>query len=409
MLDLLIEHQCTQCGAPAILKETDRLFACEFCRVNSYLIQDDFFRYLLPNAAPNNKDLVFFPYWRFKGMLFSCMESGIQHRFIDVSHQAVKSRYFPVSLGLRSQALKLNFVTPDISGYFLKPTLAFKDVMNLFMQRFSTSLTNPVFHQSHVGDTVSLIYSPFYEEKKIYDAVLNEPVSPILPDDFETTALPGGRPDWNTQFIPTLCPGCGWDLEGRRDALVLICKNCNSIWRPATTGFKPLKFAIMPTRDENTLFLPFWRIKTDISGITLNSYADLIRIANLPKAVQGSWKDEEFRFWSPAFKVRPRVFLRLGRNVTLSQPREELVGELPKDRLHPVTLWIEEAVESLIINLASFLKPQKELLPILKDIKIKPKSYLLVYIPFVEQHHEFIQPSLYLSLNKTQLSLASNL
>jgi ribosomal protein L37AE/L43A len=409
MPDILIEHQCPQCGAPAILKETDRLFSCEFCRVNSYLLQDGFFRYMLPNAAPKAKDLVFFPYWRFKGMLFSCVDSGIEHKFIDVSHQAVESRYFPSSLGLRSQALKLNFVTPEISGYFLKPTFSFKKAMDIFQHRFSKSLPNPVFQQSHVGDTVSLIYSPFYKEEKIYDAVLNKAVMTVPADDFETASLPGGRPNWRTQFIPTLCPGCGWDLEGRRDALVLNCKNCNSIWSPTKNGFKQLKFSIMHTKDENVIYLPFWRIKADVNGITLNSYADLVRIANLPKAIQRNWEDKEFRFWCPAFKVRPRVFIRLGRSITLSQPMEKMLRELPDARIHPVTLPMKEAVESLIINLASFMKPQKDLFPLLQDITIKPKSYLLVLIPFVEQHHEFIQPALYLTLNKNQLSLASNL
>ncbi|MGD8549587.1 MAG: hypothetical protein PVJ45_08195, partial [Desulfobacterales bacterium] len=153
MSDILIEHQCPQCGAPAILKETDRLFACEFCRVKSYLFQKNFFRYMLPNSAPKNKDLLFFPYWRFKGMVFSCVEDGIKHRFIDFSHQAVDSDYFPISVGLRSQALKLNFVTPESKGYFLRPTQTFKNVMSIFTHRFSTSLPNPVFHQSHIGET----------------------------------------------------------------------------------------------------------------------------------------------------------------------------------------------------------------------------------------------------------------
>ena len=409
MPDILIEHQCPQCGAPAILKETDRLFSCEFCRVNSYLLQDGFFRYMLPNAAPETKDLVFFPYWRFKGMLFSCVNSGIEHKFIDVSHQAVESRYFPNSLGLRSQALKLNFVTPEISGYFLKPTFSFKKAMDIFQHRFSKSLPNPVFQQSHVGDTVSLIYSPFYKEEKIYDAVLNKAVTTSPQDDFETASLPGGRPNWRTQFIPTLCPGCGWDLKGRRDALVLNCKNCNSIWRPTKNGFRQIKFSIMQTTDENVIYLPFWRIKADVNGIALNSYADLVRIANLPKAIQKNWEDKEFRFWCPAFKVRPRVFIRLGRSITLSQPMEKMQRELPDARIYPVTLPMKGAVESLIINLASFMKPQEDLFPLLKDITIKPVSYLLVFIPFVEHHHEFIQPELYLTLNKNQLSLASNL
>jgi ribosomal protein L37AE/L43A len=409
MSELLVEHQCPQCGAPAILKETDRLFSCEFCRVNSYLLQDSFFRYMLPNAAPKTKDLVFFPYWRFKGMLFSCVDSGIEHKFIDVSHQAVESRYFPISLGLRSQSLKLNFVTPEIKGYFLKPMLSFKKVMDIFQNNFRQFLPKPVFRQSHVGDTVSLIYSPFYKEEKIYDAVLNKAITTVPPDDFETASLAGGRPNWRTQFIPTLCPDCGWDLKGRRDALVLNCKNCNSVWRPTKNGFKPLKFSIMQSTDENVIYLPFWRIKADVEGITLNSYADLIRIANLPKVIRRNWEDEEFRFWCPAFKVRPRVFIRLGRSITLSQPMEKMHKELPDARIHPVTLTIKGAVESLIINLASFMKPREDLFPKLKDITIKPNRYRLVYIPLVEHHHEFIQPKLYLTLNKNQLSLASNL
>ena len=342
-------------------------------------------------------------------MLFSCVDSGIEHKFIDVSHQAVESNYFPSSIGLRSQALKLNFVTPEISGYFLKPTFSFKKAMDIFQHRFKKSLPNPVFQQSHVGDTVSLIYSPFYKEEKIYDAVLNKPVTTAPPGDFETASLPAERPNWRTQFIPTLCPGCGWDLKGRRDALVLNCKNCNSIWRPTKSGFKQLKFSIMQTKDENVIYLPFWRINADVNGITLNSYADLVRIANLPKAIQRNWEDKEFRFWSPAFKVRPRVFIRLGRSITLSQPMEKMLTELPDARIHPVTLPVKDAVESLIINLASFMKPREELFPLLHDITIKSKSYLLVYIPFVEQYHEFIQPALYLTLNKNQLSLASNL
>ena len=364
---------------------------------------------MLPSAAPKNKKLVFFPYWRFKGMLFSCVESGIKHRFIDASHQAVESGYFPISVGLRSQALKLNFVVPETRGYFLKPTRSFNKVMDIFKHRFSTTLPKPIYHQSHIGETLSLIYSPFYAESKLVDAILNQPVSPVLPDGFDATVFQGGRPGGRINFIPTLCPACGWDLEGSRDALVLSCKNCNSVWMPDAKGFKKLKFGFMPAKEKNVMYLPFWRIKADVTGITLNSYADLVRVANIPKPVQKKWEDVEFCFWAMAFKVRPQVFVRLARNITLAQPQEKLVGELPDALLHPVTLPIEEAVESLTVTLASFMKPQKDLLPILKEIKVKPRSYLLVYIPFLEQHHEFIQPELHLSINKNQLKLASNL
>jgi len=88
---------------------------------------------------------------------------------------------------------------------------------------------------------------------------------------------------------------------------------------------------------------------------------------------------------------------------------EPVTSELPDAKLYPVTLPIEEALESLTINLASFMKPQRNLFPKLKDITITPKSYLLVYIPFIEKHHEFIQPELHLTINKNRLALASNL
>jgi hypothetical protein len=408
-MNFVIEHQCPQCGAPAVLKETDRLFSCEYCRVKSYLLQRGYFRYMFQSTVTGDKDLVFFPYWRFKGMLFSCVGSGVKHRFIDASHQAIQSRHFPVSVGLRSQALKLNFATPKTKGYFLKPTLAFEDVMKIFNNRLNISLPKPIFHQSHIGETLSLIYSPFYIDGKIYDAILKKPVALSAPGDFNAMSLPGGPPDGGIRFVPALCPACGWDLHGQRDSLVLSCKNCHTAWRPSRNELKQMRFASILEKENRVFYLPFWRITAQISGITLNSYADLVKLANLPKAIQNGWDEIKFRFWTPAFKVRPQTFLRLGRNITLSQPQQKLEKELPDARIHPVTLPVSEAIESLTINLASFMKPQKDLFPMLEDIAITPVSYLLVYIPFAEKHHEFIQHDFHLTINKNQLALASNL
>ena len=409
MLRLRIEYQCPQCGAPAVLEETDRLFACEYCRVRSYMFPKDVFRYMLPSSAPKDKNLLFFPYWRFKGMLFSCVENGVKHRFVDVSHQAVKSPYFPISVGLRSQALSLRFVTPETPGHFLKPTLSFKTMVETFSRRFSRSLEGPVLHQSHIGESISIIYSPFYANEKIYDAILNRPVGSDLPADFDAMGLPGGSPNWRIQFAPALCPACGWDLRGQRNALVLTCKNCNSAWQPARNRLKGLKFGFIPSKEENVLYLPFWRIKAVVSGVELQTYADLVRMANLPKAPQKDWDQKEFHFWSLAFKVRPRIFLRFSRNLTLSQPHGKLTGKLPDQRLYPVTLPVKEAIQSLGINLGNFIKPQKDAARILSDLSIEPKSYLLVYIPFLEKHHEYINPEINLALNKNQLALAANL
>ena len=236
--NLFIEHQCPQCGAPADLKETDRIVDCEYCRVKSYLFSKDVFRYLLPSRAPENAHLIYVPYWRFKGMLFSSLESGIVHRFVDMSHQAVRSRYFPVSVGLRSQALKLRFASPDTPGVFLTPALSFDSVMDIFVKRANRSLQGEIFHQAHIGEALSLIYSPFYAKDKLYDAVLNRPITSGLPKDFDIEAYPAGDLAWRIRFLPTLCPDCGWDLSGERDALGLVCRNCNSLWQPAKSGLE---------------------------------------------------------------------------------------------------------------------------------------------------------------------------
>jgi hypothetical protein len=59
--------------------------------------------------------------------------------------------------------------------------------------------------------------------------------------------------------------------------------------------------------------------------------------------------------------------------------------------------------------LADFMKPRRTLVERLHDIRIDPKSVTLVFMPFKEGHHEFIQPDLQLTINKNVLALSKNL
>jgi len=135
----------------------------------------------------------------------------------------------------------------------------------------------------------------------------------------------------------------------------------------------------------------------------------LIKVANIPKVVQPGWENIGFRFWAPAFKVRPKIFMQLSKNMTLAQLHNELIEELPEQRHHPITLPVTEAIESLKVNLASFIKPKNQLAEILHAIDITAKSFVLVYVPFLEKHHEFIQPDLQFAINKNILALSENL
>ncbi|MCD6184229.1 MAG: hypothetical protein J7K84_00335 [Deltaproteobacteria bacterium] len=407
-INILIEYQCPQCGAPATLNETDRLFCCEYCRVKSYLMQKDYFRFMLPNKAPDDKEIIFFPYWRFKGIFFAASTNGITHQFLDLSYQAVKSSFFPVSAGLRTQTLKMQFVAPDTKGKFLEPQISVNEVIEIVNKRSSNNLTGHLFHTAHIGESLSLIYAPFYLNKRLYDAVLNKPISNHVPDDFDIETLQRGSPSWSMRFIPTLCPHCGWDMQGERGSLVLICRNCNSIWQPGRKELKPLKFVHIPGQDDNITYFPFYRIKAEISGLELSSYADLARIANMPKVIQKDWEERKFFFWTLGFKVRPKIFLRIQRDFTLLQPQDNFKNSLPNSEMYPVTLPVKEAIEGLKIILGSFIKPRSKISELSK-IKIKPKSFLLVYIPFEKQHHEYIQPQYKICINRNMLSHAGNL
>lgn len=368
------------------------------------------FRYRFEPKTPENDRLIYFPYWHYKGMLFASVPAGVRHRFVDVSHQAVPSRYFPVSVGVRSQALPLKFVIPGSGGRFIKPAQTLSDVMGLISHQYDSWFPKPILYKTFIGESASLIYSPFYLRGRLVDAVLDRPAPAAMPeDDFSLEDVQWDRPDWGIKFLPTLCPSCGWDMEGERDSLVLCCRNCETTWKPHRGHFKPVSAAHIPEKGDDIAYLPFWRISADVSGIALNTYADLVRAANLPRVVRPYMEEQPFHFWGMAFKVRPRTFLTLSTGITHAQLQKELIGKMPAGRLVPVNLDVTETVQSLKLMMTHFLRPREEIPQLLPRISIRPKKAKLVYVPFREKTHELVQEKLRLALNKNQLRLAGNL
>jgi hypothetical protein len=406
---LHIDCQCPQCGAPADLEETDRLVACPFCRVRSFRLTRDYFRYVLAARNPAGEELLYFPYWRFRGTLLFSRPAGNDHKFLDLTQCAADVPGLPATLGLRAQAMKLRFASADLAGRFIPPKRSFAETFAAFQQRFSQALPQPILYCAHLGESMGLLYSPAYaREGRLFDAVLDQPLGEG-PDPIDVNGSASQPPAWRVHFVPALCPDCGGDLEGERSALVLHCRNCAASWYPSGEKLTRVESHCLEDAEPDADYLPFWQIACDVTEVALRNYGDLAQAANLPKVVAAALAAREFRFWTPAFKLRAPVYLRMAESLTLIQAQDLLAPALPPERHHPVTLPVEEACESLKVVLAGILKPRRRVAEALARIRIQPTHFRLAYLPFRGDQHDLVQVQTRLAVNKNLLSLSRHL
>ena len=355
---------------------------------------------------------MFVPYWRFKGLSYTCAPAGVSHRFLDISALALEGTYsgLPVTLGIRSQALPLKQITPKTPGRFLQPAdrALVLDQAQQRSLRMSRSTDNGF--TEHIGETLSLIYAPFYVRNgRLKDAILNRGVGSAADTGTRLADLPDCRPEKQTLFVPGICPACGWNLEGAADSLILICRNCSTLWKPGKQALSKVHFRCARPKSGTDVMVPFWRIQARISGLPLSSMADLARLANLPRAILPEWEHQEVFFWAPAFKVRPRIFLSLSSRVTLGRPAPTLDREIRENVHVPVTLPVTEAVQSIRITLAGLARPRTDILPGLIRLQITPVRATLVFLAFEDQVHDYVHQGLKAGINKNALALAANL
>ncbi len=404
-----VEQDCPQCGAPIELDEADHLVLCPYCNTKSFLFAPSYFRFVLPHNA-RNREIIYAPYLRFKGNVYSCMGTTIGHRVVDITHVGLPLKGIPVSLGVRPQAMKMKFVTPDTQGSFLKFSLKATDILARAGKLSSTAASGELFHRAYIGETLSLIYLPLYSERnRLYDAVLNRPISNVPVDDDVIGQSIRRNPRWQVTFLPTLCPKCGWSLDGERGSVVLTCSNCETAWEAAEGKFVRVNFHGVSGEDENTVYLPFWRICASGRGLKLDTFADFIRLTNQPKVVRPEMETQEMSFWTPAFRIRPRVFLNLSRRFTISQHNFKIQEVIPKRNVYPITLPQTEAAQSMKITLASSALSKKDVLPHLPRVSFEIKDSSLVYLPFTVKGHEMIQQQMGLSINKNTLEFGRRL
>jgi hypothetical protein len=300
--------------------------------------------------------------------------------------------------------MKMAFATPDTAGSFLRFTLKANDILERAGKLSSGSASGTLLHRAYIGETLCIIYLPLYEDSNtIHDAILRRPIGALSggAEALESAML--RKPPLNLTFLATLCPQCGWTLNGQRDSVVLTCSNCETAWEASGGKFTRVKFFKAPSREKDSHYLPFWKISAGAKGVEINSFADFIRLTNQPRVLGKDWEDEEMSYWSPAFKIRPKIFLNLSRQFTISQKHFEADEEIPKNGLYPVTLPRTEAAQALKVILASSTLTKKNVFPYLPEITFKIKGSTLVYLPFRDTGNEMVQEHMQISINKKTL------
>ncbi len=419
-MPLIVKHECPQCGAPIELSESTRLLKCPYCNVENYLFTPDYFRFVLPYNS-KDKDIIFAPYMRFKGTVYSmCSNTSISHRLVDITRCGTLIDGLPMSLGLRPQAMKLKFVTPELNGSFLPCALSSDNIFEMLTKHCMTSMPQPsmskrIFHTAYIGESLSVIYLPVYiENEAFFDAITDQFICDIKDKGgkiYDLVQKNDDDPKSKLSFMATLCPNCGWTLKGEKESVVLTCTNCDKIWEAVNGRFVEVEFRTIPDeQNDNNTYLPFWMIKAKAYGsIQINSYADFIRISNLPKIIQKKWENQAMHFFTPAFKIRPNFFLKLAAQMTISEKNFKMEKKIPEKNLYPVTLLHTESIQSLKIVLGSSIIPKKKIFPLLSETNFKIEDLILVYIPFDNAGYDMVQKKMHVSIQKKALQFGRDL
>jgi predicted RNA-binding Zn-ribbon protein involved in translation (DUF1610 family) len=414
-MDIQVEQPCPQCGGQITLNATHRLLTCPYCGVKSFLQTNGAFRYCLPlkTIRGRSSNLLYAPYIRFKGNVFLVSDSGISYRVVDTTQDGFPMPGLPPSLGMRPQAMPIKRLNGDSPGRFLRLSVKISVILDKAarLNTLADKVGKNVYHRAFIGEDISYIYLPMRQENNaLVDAVVNTLLVDL--DKVRSYPLKGSRSNsrWQVHFMATLCPGCGWNLEGEGDALVLHCNNCNTSWYLGERTLERLNCRMVPGEPETPLYLPFWKISAHIPSLKIWSFADFLERTNQPVVVGKLWRDKAMSFWIPAFKLRPKIFLQTSRQTTIGQ--WALGQDQPLQRVpgvYPVTLPLNEARQSIKVVLAATAVSRKNIFPYLPGVHPENMTASLVYLPFTDRQYDWLQPRSGTVVSKTVLQFGRHL
>ena len=400
-MNLGIGCQCPQCGADLPLEEGQRFIVCGFCGAGNFLVNRDLPWLVMPENTGGGP-VVFVPYLRCRGTLFTCAGGRIDFRVADTSALAADLPGAALSLGVRPQAVRLRFPGNGFVNRLPVDRGASKRL--LAMVNRNRSGKEPE-HQALIGEVMSLVWLPLVIAA---DGVRDASSGARLAVDAERLAAAADRSGpvaWSPCFRAAICPGCGWDLAGDNTSQALLCPNCGAAWSAGGSGFARIEVAV--AAGEGDVFLPFWEVGFTLPEEGVESAAGLGRLLALPvhESVPAAGEKEAVpAVLTPAFKIRPKTFLRLAAQMSHARPLVRPAGSLP-GRLHPVSLAGAEAVQMVKTVLAARAAVKQEFFRKLPGLRPVVRFLRLVLVPFSDQGYSLFQNGLGISVNRRLLEL----
>ena len=91
------------------------------------------------------------------------------------------------------------------------------------------------------------------------------------------------------------------------------------------------------------------------------------------------------------------------------QPQWEMVAEHLRAGHRSVNLPVEDAVETIRLNMAGWITPRQKLLPALSEAPIGAFHHEIVFVPFVAGLHELTLLRTRINIPNAHISLSGNL
>ena len=213
------------------------------------------------------------------------------------------------------------------------------------------------------------------------------------------------------RYLATLCPHCGWNLDGSADGVVLHCGNCHRAFEIAANALNEVVWS-MTSNDAAGVKLPFWKLTGTIPALGMSSFGDLVEAADVHLPAGSTVQEQRLSFFVPGFKIRPKYFLLSAQRATLGQhglrPGSRWANR-SKRLLHPVTLSSREAGQAIKVVLASVIKNRKALYPTLPMARFEVEATELVYVDFADRGYDMHTPDLGIALAKNVLNFGRSM